>query len=221
MLAFAPWGPIQAKIWWAIAALLLALSTRVTADEPIKGGPPTFSISGTVLNSETSRPIVDVIVSARPQGVSSDRMAGIRSGPDGHFAITGLAAGRYTILSEKAGFMAGSYGGGTGQPVTISGDLDITVRLVPWAVITGRITDPNHDPLIGATVQLLQAKILDGHLRLAVAAQIPTNDLGEYRFFGVQPGHYYVGTFYRDGRERSGSASPTGRDERGSAGILR
>jgi hypothetical protein len=169
-----------------------------------QGRPETFSISGTVLNSANSDPIVKALVSVRPAGGGQGKTDGVSTGADGSFLISGLSAGKYTIVSEKTGFMPSTFDQNTPQTVTLGGDLALTFHLVPWTAIAGLITDTNHEALVGATVQLLQARIVDGRLSLTVVDQVPTNDLGEYRIYAVPPGKYYVAAFYRDGTSALG-----------------
>jgi len=64
--------------------------------------------------------------------------------------------------------------------------------------LTGRITDSGNDPLVGATVQALQTRIVDGKFSITSVGQATTNDLGKYRIFQMPPGRYYLSAFYRD-----------------------
>jgi hypothetical protein len=201
----------NASLWACTVALGLA-----------QGRPEAFSISGAVLNSASSGPIVAALVSVQPVGGGQGSTAGALTGADGSFLISGLSAGKYTIISEKTGFMASNFDQNTPQTVTLGGDLALTLHLVPWAAITGLITDSNHEALVGATVQLLQAKIVDGRFSLTVVDQVPTNDLGEYRIYAVPPGKYYVAAFYRDGISALGlrrHADAAGIESSGSSGM--
>jgi hypothetical protein len=206
---------MSSKYWYGIVVQVLGVWACATGNAQAQGSGSTFALSGVVLNAATSAPVAGATVSARPAGASPGRNAGAQSGPDGKFSIRGLPAGQYLVVPEKMGFLAGN---DARNPLTVSGDLETTLRLMPWAVITGRVTDPNHEPLIGATVQLLQPKIAGGQISLAVANQVSTNDLGEYRLYSVPPGRYYLGAFYRDSASALGlrhRADGTGEDAEG------
>jgi hypothetical protein len=69
---------------------------------------------------------------------------------------------------------------------------DIELRLTPYGVLTGRIVDADGEPVEGAEVQFLRFQYVNGKKVLAAMDQASTNDLGEYRKYGLSPGKYYV-----------------------------
>ena len=67
-------------------------------------------------------------------------------------------------------------------------------------MITGRILETSGRPLVGALVQANAVSYQAGRqVLLAFGGQPParTNDRGEYRIFGLEPGEYYVRTYWR------------------------
>src|SRR2546423_1809774 len=72
---------------------------------------------------------------------------------------------------------------------------NINISLPRGAVITGRVTDEFGDPAPSVSVSLMRLQFQQGQQRLvpAGAGGFPgTNDIGEYRIFGLPPGQYYV-----------------------------
>jgi hypothetical protein len=60
-------------------------------------------------------------------------------------------------------------------------------------VLTGRILDEFGEPLSGIQVSAVRSVVVNGARRMLSAGRIATtNDLGEFRLFGVPPGQYYV-----------------------------
>ena len=63
--------------------------------------------------------------------------------------------------------------------------------MIPTGAITGRIFDRGQ-PARGVLVRAMRASFFDGRRSLAMADYARSDDLGEYRLFGLAPGSYYV-----------------------------
>jgi protocatechuate 3,4-dioxygenase beta subunit len=114
---------------------------------------------------------------------------------EGVFAMKNLPPGRYSIRAERSGFSATSAPMTTlttGQRMT-----GLEVKLQPGAVIAGRVMDEHGEPAARATVMTMKYSYAQGGKQLVAQAGATTNDLGEYRAFGLMPGRYYVGVTYR------------------------
>jgi hypothetical protein len=70
---------------------------------------------------------------------------------------------------------------------------ELPVELFPQGVITGKVVDGFGQPLQRAEIQALRANQMAGSEQ--------TNDLGEYRLSGLDPGAYRIRVTYREGRE--------------------
>jgi hypothetical protein len=69
----------------------------------------------------------------------------------------------------------------------------IDFSLPPGAVIAGQVLDDAGDPLAGAVVQALRQQYVQGVRQLGAAAQADvTDDLGQFRVFGLPPGTYFL-----------------------------
>jgi hypothetical protein len=121
---------------------------------------------------------------------------------DGRYEFAQLPAGRYAINASKNVFVSWSYGqtqpGSPGKPVVLADNQvadNINISLPRGSVITGRVTDEFGDPVPTVFVSLLRLQFLQGQRRLVPAGNgnaPATNDIGEYRMFGLPPGQYYV-----------------------------
>ena len=122
----------------------------------------------------------------------------------GRFAMKDIDPGKYRLMVERTGFVGTQYGArGPLRPGTIltldrgKKIADIVFRLTPHAVVTGRVVDEDGDPVANSQVQLARTSYAQGKKQLSYANGAQTNDLGEYRIFGVAPGKYYLAVNYR------------------------
>jgi hypothetical protein len=124
----------------------------------------------------------------------------------GRFQIKGIDPGRYRLKVTRNGFVIQEYGQKTpsdpGSDLRLSAgqDLkDLLFRLIPWSVIAGRILNEDGEPLPWAQVSALREVYREGKRKLSPEVMVPTNDLGEYRLFGLPPGRYFVSAKYKPG----------------------
>jgi len=111
-----------------------------------------------------------------------------------------LAAGRYTITVNKPAYVNWSYGqtrpGAPGKPIVLLDNQlaeNVDIRLPRGGVITGRVVDEFGEPVANANVAAMRQQFSQGQRRLVSTGQrAQTNDIGEYRLFGLSPGQYAV-----------------------------
>ncbi|MGE5204571.1 MAG: MSCRAMM family protein [Chlamydiota bacterium] len=147
-----------------------------------------YTLSGTVVNSVTGEPIRRALVQ-----VGGDRMQLTDS--QGHFELSGLGAGSYSITAQKPGFFAESRLFSTTELTMLDVNRDIAaivVKLIPEGIIFGHIADENDDPLEGVFVRARDWRIVNGRRRLEFVGGQSTDEDGRFRFFGLMPGTYYV-----------------------------
>ncbi len=117
---------------------------------------------------------------------------------NGRFTITGIDPGNYQISADREGFIRAEYGQrtptGPGVAVKLAANQRFTadLQMVQASVISGRVITPDGDPASNATAQAYTYQYSNGERTLAQVATVQTNDLGEYRLFGLEPGEYFV-----------------------------
>ena len=176
--------------FFGLSALLFA-----HAQEPAPSAHTTSSVAGTVIKEPGSQPLKKVLVQVVAENQKEGGNYTASSDADGHFHIENVVPGRYRIFIERTGFV-GVNGHGlksdtnvftvqAGQSVE-----DLVFRMLPTAVISGRITDEDGDPMSGVRV-VAQKKKPGKSTRESVGTEA-TNDLGEYRLAGLFAGQYWI-----------------------------
>jgi hypothetical protein len=172
------------------------------------GGPRQFKtgtgrIRGRVLTSDGAGPI---------------RRAQVRiSGPDvapkaaltdaeGRFEFRDLPAGRFTVQATKSGFVSVQYGQTRpfeqGMPIELADKQSLDnadITMPRGGVIAGRIVDEFGDAIPDVGVTAMRLAWTNGRRRLAPSPGriAQTNDLGQFRIYGLPPGDYYVSASLR------------------------
>jgi protocatechuate 3,4-dioxygenase beta subunit len=168
------------------------------------------SIAGMVVELAGSEPLKGAKIQLRR---IDDRILAISIVTDvaGRFTLKGLAPGRYNLYVSKNGFVDQQYGqrkpGDPGSVLTLHAgqDLrDLLFRLIPSAVISGRVLDEEGEPLPWAVVSALREVYSEGKRKLSTEANFQTNDLGEFRIFGLPPGKYFISVSFRSGKDDGG-----------------
>jgi hypothetical protein len=116
---------------------------------------------------------------------------------EGHFKIEGIRPGRYRAFVERAGFVQVDKHNRRSPGVALSFEPgkdvnDLQLRMLPAAVIVGRVVDEDGDPMPRTDVSVMRYGYSLGRRHLETTASGATNDLGEYRVPDLLPGHYLV-----------------------------
>ena len=158
----------------------------------------TCSIGGLVVKASTGEPLKKAGVYLQ---ATDDPRSGYSAHTDaaGHFAIDRIEPGRYRLQVEHTGYLSQSYGEtsstNSGAVLTLGPGRemkDLLFRLSPWAVISGRVTDENGDPLPNVSVEAVGHAVNQGKRQLEALRSAETNDLGEFRLYGLAKGRYLV-----------------------------
>lgn len=127
----------------------------------------------------------------------------------GSFRFYNLAPGQYTISVRHDGFMLQEDRGrgvtSSGLTVTVAAGQTLTGIVLPMAgapVITGTVFGPNGVPLAAALVRTYSRRYSPYGSQLRAVKNAMTNDLGEFRLFGLNSGEYFVSAGYGD-RDRA------------------
>jgi hypothetical protein len=145
------------------------------------------------------------------------------------FELKRLDPGGYKLRVSRVGFVTYEYGqrkpGDPGATLTLRPGQqvnDLVFRLIRAGVIAGRILDEDGEPLPLVEVSALREVYTEGKRNLSTTAIVETNDLGEYRLFGLPPGRYFVSTLLRQSnRFGDNAAEPTDPVDLSSQGYAR
>ena len=154
------------------------------------------SISGTIYSDDaTPVPVRHALVELNGPARQS-----VVTGDNGTFVFGNLAAGRYVITADKLGVGHRAFSANLSSPaptaIVLAPGQELTglrVVLPRGAVIAGRITDAAGAPIGGALVAAIDPRPLSAQesgTRPPASAQ--SDDDGNYRIFGVSPGHYLI-----------------------------
>ena len=175
-------------------------------------------ISGVVISAETGRPLRNARVSlngtagAIPAGRGMTPPTPDNPGPptmsvsrtaftdaQGQFSFARVAGGRYSVSVSRDGYLQASFGqqrpnSGTYPAIELAdgGQRSISIALSRGGVVAGRVTDEDGEPVRGVQVQLWRMDRSNGSSRMQQTQGVQTNDRGDYRIFGLQPGTYAV-----------------------------
>ena len=180
-------------------------------------------ISGLVVKLAGSEPLRKTLVQLRSQ---DDRTHSVSVVTDagGRFVLERVEPGRYKLTVSRAGFVTQEYGqrkpNDPGAILTLRPGQevkDLLFRLIPSAVIAGRIFDEDGEPLPSVVVSALRETYSEGKRSLSTFSNVSTNDRGEYRLYGLAPGRYFVSAVYphwgRFGGSEDDSDSPESEQE--------
>jgi protocatechuate 3,4-dioxygenase beta subunit len=177
----------------------------------------TARIRGRVAAADTGAPVrrANVMLNGpiAPRSTTTDG--------DGRFEFNGLPAGSYNLNANKPGFINQLYGqrrlNAPNVPVAVRDGQTVSqidFALMRGGVVTGRISDDFGDPLAGAQMQVQRYTYGPNGRQLTGVAAGPSNfitdDLGQFRIYGLAPGDYVV-----SGRVQTSLAQVPNQDDRG------
>ncbi|HEY4364012.1 MAG TPA: carboxypeptidase regulatory-like domain-containing protein [Bryobacteraceae bacterium] len=187
----------------AILALASTASAQPQAPPPLPADPPpTAQIEGRVINDLTNQPLGRAFITLRPQqaGLSA---TGTQTDEQGHFLLRQIIPGAYALVAQADQFLATSIFLEGGLRMPQSFDIaagqqikDVTFRLRPWAVLSGKVRFEDAELAIGARVEMFRAVRLRGRRTYQSVGGTLTDDRGEFRIFGLQPGEYFLAASY-------------------------
>jgi hypothetical protein len=164
----------------------LTLAALTSAQQPQNNQ---FKLEGTVVNSLTGQPLPRVLVQTSGRAVLT--------GVEGGFSFDGFSAGTIQVQVTKPGYFppgATLRGWSPGRSFVVGPDTGkIVLKMSPEAIVTGRITGRDDEPLEGAEVQALTyMPVNDGPQQLLSVRNTRSDEDGNFRIAGLSAGHYYL-----------------------------
>jgi hypothetical protein len=184
------------KLLLCIALLAMLAQAAVSPEPPQTPALPvqTASLEGTAVLQSSGQPLSKVYIDLR-----GTTWLSTTTEEDGKFYFPNVLPGQYHLYARREGYALAEYGqrwtGGPGQLIALMAGQPVTnvqVGLALTAVISGRISDLNGNPVTGARVRAMKTSIQENRRTLRVFQEAITNELGEYRLFWMAPGRYYV-----------------------------
>lgn len=200
-MSFQKWGHRVSRgmISWVLLAIMSLEMPAVSQTGGAAASSTLHTIAGVVLDDRNSKPIEGAVVVIEILGGVPVDAQGVQTGQDGAFKISAPSGSQYRILAQKPGFMSFSRMVAESGPSGIPPVSDLgQLRLVAQCAISGKIMDSEGRPLTGASVQVSRVSLEGLTTTLTSVAMTTTNDLGEYRVFGMEPGTYYVSALFQD-----------------------
>jgi hypothetical protein len=192
--------PVQASAKWSpLIAAGFASLLFVAAPKPSVSAPQSESqqrlcaIKGTVTNAVTGDGLRKAYVRLEGKGGSYPTVTDNR----GRFAVENIQPGTYSFYAERQGFIESRFGEAQGVRLEIQltpGQIltDITIKLTPQAVISGRVVDEDGDIWTHSQVGLFRSVFEHGRRQLQGFTGAEVNDQGEFRLGQLPPGRYYL-----------------------------
>ena len=191
MKAWATWSPLIAAGFGSL--LFLAAPRPGVAAPQSESQQRLCAIKGTVTNAVTGQSLQKAYV--RLEGKSGSYPTVTDSG--GRFAVENIQPGTYSLNAERQGFIESRFGEAQGVRLEIQltpGQIltDITIKLTPQAVISGRVVDEDGDIWTHSQVGLFRSVFEHGRRRMQGFGGGEVDDQGEFRLGQLPPGRYYL-----------------------------
>lgn len=152
-------------------------------------------VRGTVVNAVTGQPIGHALV------YSPDNRYAMFTDGEGHFEFTLPRQELYAnggsayvgpvavvwLMARRPGFLEDLNGN---RQVEVSPGAEVTISLMPEALIKGRVTVPAGDPARGISVELFSRQVQDGTPRWMLKSSAQTNSDGDFRLAELERGTY-------------------------------
>lgn len=179
--------------------ILFALLQTPPAQQPMKA-----SIEGVVLRAGTEEPAsgahVTLTRNSQAPASESSNLPSATTDKRGHFVLDNVDPGAYRLIIASNGFIKHEYGQSVfpGQGMVLSlraGDSlkDLVAHLSPAGTLSGHIRDNLGNAAVDVPVQLFRTGYrADGTKGLQLLGGTKSDDRGEYRFYWLTPGTYFV-----------------------------
>jgi protocatechuate 3,4-dioxygenase beta subunit len=159
-------------------------------------------IRGSVVENQTGHFLARAVVGLEPVAGSAGPHLSVRTNLSGFFEFVNLPAGTYLVTAARRAFAPVQYGQkhwrASGVPIVIAENDSsfLNIRLPRLGAIAGTLLDENDVGLPDHDVAIYT----DARPPMLLA-RARTDDRGMYRFFGLDPGAYFVRTLTKSDEE--------------------
>jgi hypothetical protein len=179
-----------------LSALLLSLSMSLSAFAQ-DTGKARATVEGFVTRDPDSQAVKKALIELIAENQSEAGNYTAITGVDGAFRIENVMPGRYHLFAERSGLLDTDRqrGRSDGRILTLAAGQelkDLHLHLQAAAVVRGRVTDEDGEPLQNAEVTVLRQTFVAGHKHWEQAGAERTNDLGEFRVANLPAGNVYI-----------------------------
>ena len=221
-----------------MTAFLFGTGLLVQGQDPAAGGlveavkgakekQETCRIAGMVVKLADGTPLKNATVRLE-NGEDREHTIAVKTTADGRYELRNVPSGRYKVKVTRNGYVEAEYGqrkpsdpGGTLALAPGENKEPVNFKLIPAAVIAGRIFDEDGEPMPHAVVLASRETYHEGGKTLLSVTADRTNDLGQFRLFGLAPGRYFVSAVQNDGREVPGEREFIGGEKQGEKGYIK
>jgi len=128
----------------------------------------------------------------------------------GQYEFRDVRPGRYRVGARMNGHVPMGFdrprASALGRLIAVASERinGVDITLPRLGAVSGRITDESGSPIEGALVTIVETRFEDGRRVLVQPSGVgvrPSDDRGQYRVFGIEPGRYFV---------RAGAGDPGG-----------
>jgi len=203
----------------------LWFAQTATAPKDAKEKEATCRVSGMVVRLADGIPLKGATVRLE-NGEDHEHTIASKTSGDGRFELRNVPAGRYKLVVSRSGYVETEYGqkkpSDPGAAFTLSPGqtkTDLIFKLIPAAVIAGRVFNEDGEPVPNASVIASREAYQEGRKTMTPVTQVTTDDLGAFRLFGLPPGRYFVSAMERQwgnvvgDKEFSGSSGPAASEQ--------
>jgi hypothetical protein len=155
-------------------------------------------VFGRVVDAQTHAPLRRAMVHIQAAKVQRDDI----TDGEGRFRFDGLAPANYALIAHRDGYSDRAY-------IVERSDFDagkeLPIELHAQGIVAGKVTDRLGLGIESARIEALRA---DPAGKWDVAGSAETNDQGQYRLAGLDPGVYRIRARYQRGRSSEFDSTP-------------